>query len=95
MVNGADVCPDDLDPDQLDFDQDGVGDVCDRCPDVSGADGDGCPALSAAERARVVRIALAIATDQPPDGDVDVDNNGVVDIVDLDQAITAAIVKED
>jgi len=93
--NGDDVCPVDRDPDQQDFDEDGVGDVCDRCPDVGGDDSSGCPALSEEEQATVRAIALAIALRSAPTAATDVDNNGIVDVVDLDVAIAAAIEKED
>ncbi len=92
--NGDDVCPLVRDADQQDFDEDGVGDACDRCPDVIGSDVTGCPALSPDERATVNAIALAIALRSAATPATDVDDNAIVDILDLDQAIAAAIEKE-
>jgi hypothetical protein len=89
--NGDDVCVAVADPEQGDFDDDGRGDACDLCPDVAGADPDGCPALTVEQRARVTRIAVAIATGAAASADVDENGDGVVDVVDLDLAIGAAI----
>ena len=92
-MNGDDNCAAVVNADQGDFDEDAVGDACDFCPDVPGTDGDGCPALAPEEIARVRRIAVAIATDAPPSADVDVNNDGVVDVVDIDAAVSAALEK--
>lgn len=42
-VDEGDLCTADFDPGQQDADGDGLGDVCDPCPDEVGAEGDGCP----------------------------------------------------
>jgi hypothetical protein len=93
-VNSDDVCPLDIDPDQGDFDEDGVGDVCDVCPDVAGVAPAGCPALTPDELALVRAIAIQIATGGAPTAQTDIDGSGVVDVIDLDRAITAALSQE-
>jgi MYXO-CTERM domain-containing protein len=42
--DGCDVCPDAADDEQLDADQDGLGNACDHCPTAAGsASLEGCP----------------------------------------------------
>ncbi|HEY1100404.1 MAG TPA: hypothetical protein VGF99_15805, partial [Myxococcota bacterium] len=89
--NADDVCPAVADPEQGDFDEDGVGDVCDLCPDVAGDEPSGCPELNPEQLALVRAIALQIALGGAPTDSTDIDDSGVVDVVDLDKAIGAAL----
>jgi len=41
--NPPDNCPDDANADQADADTDGIGDVCDPCPNAANPGGQGCP----------------------------------------------------
>lgn len=44
VPNSTDNCPDNANPDQLDTDMDGKGDVCDACPNDKNEGTAGCPA---------------------------------------------------
>ena len=43
VLYDADICPVNWDPDQSDTDNDGKGDACDRCPELSNPGDAGCP----------------------------------------------------
>jgi hypothetical protein len=93
--NGLDNCITAANAAQEDFDDDRVGDACDLCvlegsSAEESVDASGCRPVSEDERARIVQIARAIASREPPRATTDVDGDGVVDVFDLDQAIAEA-----
>ena len=60
MASADDVCADAWDPEQADFDGDGVGNVCDLCPFAGPApmlDADGCKALDEPALSRILVAA--------------------------------------
>lgn len=93
IVNAEDNCPFEPNRDQADFDEDGVGDVCDLCPvGVRGrpVDVDGCPLPTAQERELIDDIARAIAERATSPAALDLDQSGTIDVTDLDVAIGRA-----
>jgi hypothetical protein len=88
-----DNCPMASNADQADFDQDGVGDVCDLClttPALTAVDAQGCPMLSAETRALLERIADMVVGNVTVDLAQDQDLDGDVDAVDLARAVNRA-----
>lgn len=97
-----DNCPLKPNPAQTDFDGDDVGDDCDLCPDnrvIRPMDETGCPTPTAPEAALVDAIAQAIAKELPVSADLDLDQDGLIDVADLDLAIarihTTALMNRD
>lgn len=90
IPSDRDVCPLVYDPDQADFDGDGVGDACDACPETPAGtpvDADGCPLVDEATREAldtIVRLILEERYESPSD----VNGDGVVNA--LDFALRAA-----
>lgn len=88
-LNAQDNCSEAFNPNQEDFDQDQVGDMCDLCPVTSpGADvdADGCRVFAPSDLA-VVDAVIAAIREGVTEPDADLNQDGAVDVQDLHLAI--------
>jgi hypothetical protein len=82
VPNDDDICLDDYDPNQSDFDGDGVGDVCDNCPNDPNNDVDADNFCGDVDNCHETFNPRQINTDGDLMGDMcddDDDNDGVLD----------------
>lgn len=98
VLNAADICPFDANPDQKDFDQDGLGDPCDPFPrdpgndnldhDRVGTDLDNCPFVFNPDQLDTDHDGLGDACDpcpaNPDRTNLDTNRNGIPDACDPD-----------
>ena len=85
IPSSIDICPDRSDPDQTDFDGDGVGDACDQCgssPANAEVDRDGCTAVPAELASLLDRIIDAIVNERF-DAELDGNGDGTIDARDF------------